>query len=162
MGTTVTPFLWYHAKAREAVSFYVALIPDSRIDDGYGLPADTPSGPEGSVEVIGFTLAGRPFMAMGAAGADSFNHAISLSVGCDTQAEIDRLWEQLTAGGGKEIECGWLKDRYGLSWQIVPNRIGQWTAGPDREGAKRATQAMMQMVKLDIATLKAAYEGVEA
>lgn len=161
MAISVTPFLWYQEKALEAATFYASLIPDSRVGSVYSMPVDTPSGPPGSVEVVEFTLAGRSFTAMGCSGPDTFNHSVSFSLGCDTQAEIDRFWDALLEGGSPE-QCGWLRDRYGLAWQIVPNRIADWTMGSDKEGAKRAAQAMMRMVKLDIATLEAAYEGESA
>ena len=161
MAITVTPFLWYQEKALEAANFYASLIPDSRIDSVNALPVDSPSGPAGSVQVVEFTLAGRPVMAMGCPGPATFNHSFSFSLGCDTQAEIDRFWDALLDGGSPE-QCGWLKDRYGLNWQIGPNRIGDWMAGPDKDGAKRAAQAMMKMIKLDIARLEAAYKGESA
>src|SRR5215207_7356106 len=120
----IVPCLWYTDNAEEAAAFYVSLMPDSRIDNVTTLPADTPSGPEGSVQVVAFTLAGQPFMAMKAGPLDPFNHAISFMVNCADQAEIDRLWAALSQGGTVE-QCGWLKDRYGLSWQIVPTVLGE-------------------------------------
>src|SRR5918912_897917 len=107
----VTPCLWFADKAEEAARFYVSLLPDSRIDGVTPLPADSPSGPAGSVQVVEFTLAGRPFMAMSAGPLDPFNHAVSFMIECEDQAEVDRLWDALSAGGKVE-QCGWLKDRY--------------------------------------------------
>ena len=150
--------LWFARDAVEAANFYVSLLPDSRIDAATELPADSPSGPAGSVQVVEFTLAGQPYMAINAGPLDPFNHAISLVVLCDTQAEIDRLWEALSEGGTIE-QCGWLKDRYGLSWQIVPRVLGDMMKDPDRAKAKRVAEAMLQMVKLDIAGLRKAYDG---
>lgn len=122
------------------------------------MAADTSSGPEGSVPVVEFTLAGQPFMAISAGPLDEFNHSISFMVNCDDQAEIDRLWDALSEGGTIEM-CGWLKDRYGLSWQIVPTALGEMIRDPDRERARRVAAAMLMMKKLDIAGLRAAYDG---
>jgi predicted 3-demethylubiquinone-9 3-methyltransferase (glyoxalase superfamily) len=154
----IVTHLWYADQAREAAEFYVSLLPDSRIDSINGLPADTPSGPAGSVEVVEFTLAGQSYVALKAGPLDPFNHAISLMVQCDDQAEVDRLWNALSEGGQVE-QCGWLKDRWGLSWQIVPRRLGELMRDPDRAKAKRVAEAMLKMVKLDIAGLEAAAAG---
>jgi predicted 3-demethylubiquinone-9 3-methyltransferase (glyoxalase superfamily) len=154
----IVPHLWFTDKAVEAANFYVSLFPDSRIDYVTPIPADTPSGPAGSVPVVEFTLFGQPFMAISAGPLDPFNHAISFLVNCEDQAEIDRLWDALSAGGAVEM-CGWLKDRYGVSWQIVPTVLLKMLADPDPAKAQRVMQAMMGMVKLDIAGLKAAYDG---
>ena len=153
----IVPNLWFTDKAEEAAAFYVSLFTDSRIDSVTGIPADTPSGPAGSVQVIEFTLAGQQFMAIGAGPLDPFNHAISFVVNCNDQAEVDRLWEALSNGGVTE-RCGWLKDRYGVSWQIVPTVLGEMMKDPDRNRAKRVMEAMLAMVKLDIAGLKQAYD----
>jgi predicted 3-demethylubiquinone-9 3-methyltransferase (glyoxalase superfamily) len=154
----IVPHLWFSDQAVEAAHFYVSLFPDSRVDAVTPIPADTPSGPEGSVPVVEFTLAGQPFMAISAGPLDPFNHAISFMVNCDDQAEIDRLWDALSTGGEIEM-CGWLKDRYGLSWQIVPTEFADMMRDPDRARARRVTQAMLKMKKLDIAELRAAYHG---
>jgi predicted 3-demethylubiquinone-9 3-methyltransferase (glyoxalase superfamily) len=154
----IVPSLWYSEKAEEAVAFYVSLLPDSRIDSVTTLPADTPSGPAGSVQVIEFTLSGQPFMAMNAGPLDPFNHAISLVVNCADQAEVDRLWDALSKDGTIE-QCGWLKDRYGVSWQIVPTALGEMMKDWDVAKVRRVAQAMLRMVKLDIAGLRRAYEG---
>ena len=155
---SIVPSLWFPERAEEAARFYVSLLPDSRIDSVTDVPADTPSGPAGSVKLVAFTLAGQPYTAMQAGPLDPFNHAISLMVLCDTQAEIDRLWEALSDGGTIE-QCGWLKDRWGVSWQIVPRRLGEMIKDQDRQKARRAAEAMLQMVKLDIAALERAYHG---
>jgi predicted 3-demethylubiquinone-9 3-methyltransferase (glyoxalase superfamily) len=154
----ITPHLWFADKAVEAAKFYVSLFPDSRVDSVTPIPAETPSGPPGSVEVVEFTLAGQPFMAIGAGPLDPFNHAISFLVSCDDQAEIDRLWDALSKDGTVE-QCGWLKDRYGLSWQVVPKGLGEMMKHRDRNRAKRVMEAMLRMKKLDIAGLRRAFEG---
>lgn len=157
MGKVVTS-LWFARDAEEAVRFYIALIPDSRIDSIGALPAESPSGPPGTVKMIDFTLGGQPFFAMEAGPLDPFNHAISLTVNCDTQEEIDRLWDALGEGGAVEA-CGWLKDRYGLSWQIVPSKLIAMMKDPNPARAKRVAEAMLSMVKFDIAALEHAYKG---
>ena len=161
MTPKIVPWLWYAEKAEEAAEFYVSLLPDSRIESVTALPAESPSGPAGSVKVVSFTLGGQPFMAMSAGPLDPFNHAVSFMVNCDDQAEIDRLWAALSKGGTVE-QCGWLKDRYGVSWQIVPTVLGEMMTDPDRARAKRVAEAMLKMVKLDIATLRQAYSGTAA
>jgi predicted 3-demethylubiquinone-9 3-methyltransferase (glyoxalase superfamily) len=128
------------------------------VDSITELPADSPSGRAGSVKVVEFTLVGQPFMAISAGPLDAFNHSISLMVECDDQAEIDRLWMALSEGGKIE-RCGWLHDRYGLYWQIVPAVLGDMMKDLDRARAKRVAEAMLKMIKLDIAELKKAYEG---
>ena len=158
MITSVVPHLWYTDKAEEAAAFYASLLPDSRVDSVTSLPADTPSGPAGSVKVVEFTLVGRPFMAITAGPLDPFNHAVSFMINCSTQEEIDRLWDALSQGGSTE-QCGWLKDRYGLCWQIVPTILGEMMKDRNRDRAKRVADAMLGMVKLDIAGLQKAYEG---
>ena len=157
----ITPCLWYVDKAEEAARFYVSLLPDSRIDNVTTLPADTPSGPEGSVQVVEFTLAGQSYLAMKAGPLDDFNHAVSFMIECEDQAEVDRLWNALSDGGSVE-QCGWLKDRYGVSWQIVPKAFGRMMKDKDRAKVRRVTEAMLQMVKLDIRALQAAYDGRSA
>src|SRR5512143_102470 len=154
----IVPHLWFPEKAAEAARFYASLFPDSRVDGVTPIPADTPSGPAGSVEVVEFTLAGQKFMAIGAGKLDPFNHAISFLVSCEDQAEVDRLWAALGAGGAEE-QCGWLRDRYGVSWQIVPRALGELISSPDRERAGRAMKAMLGMRKLDVAGLRRAYDG---
>ena len=123
------------------------------------MPADSPSGPEGSVKVLDFTLAGQPYVAMEAGRLDPFNHAVSLLIPCDNQAEIDRLWEAHLNNGGIAQQCGWLKDRWGLYWQITPRVLFDMMRSPDRAAGRRAMEAMMKMEKLDIAALQKAFEG---
>lgn len=155
---SIQPFLWYTDKAEEAANFYASLLPDSKIDAIWTLDVDTPSGPPGSVKVVEFTLAGRPFTAMSAGPLDPFNHAISLFVTVDTQAEIDKLWEGLSAGGRKE-QCGWLQDKYGIYWQIVPAIHMEMMKDKDPARRKRVTEAMMKMTKFIIADIQKAYDG---
>jgi predicted 3-demethylubiquinone-9 3-methyltransferase (glyoxalase superfamily) len=154
----ITPFLWYATQAEEAAAFYASIFPDSRVERVVTLPSESPSGPPGSVKVVDFVLFGQRFAAMTAGPLDPFNHAVSFVVNCENQAEIDRYWNALLDGGTPE-QCGWLKDRFGLSWQIVPTVLGDMMADPDRAKAKRAADAMLKMVKIDIATLQAAYTG---
>ena len=155
----ITPFLWYAKEAEEAAGFYTSIFPDSRITRVTAMQSDSPSGPPGSVKVVEFVLFGQTFVAMSAGPLDPFNHAVSFVVNCDTQAELDRYWNALLEGGGSPEQCGWLKDRFGLSWQIVPTALGEMMSDPDKARSKRASDAMMKMVKLDIAALKRAYEG---
>jgi len=154
----IFPFLWFTKQAEEAARFYTGIFPDSRVERVSTLPSDSPSGPAGSVKVVDFTLFGQRFQAMSAGPLDPFNHAISLVVACEDQPELDRYWNALLEGGAPEA-CGWLRDKYGVSWQIVPAVLDDMMADPDRERAKRTTDVMLKMVKLDIATLKKAYEG---
>ncbi len=154
----IIPHLWFADQAVEAARFYVSLLPDSRIDSVVTMPADSPAGPEGSVQVVEFTLNGQPFLALNAGPLDPFNHAISFVIPCEDQAEIDRLWDALSEGGTIE-QCGWLKDRYGVSWQIVPKMLGEMMKDRDPARGRRVAEAMLQMVKLDIAGLQRAYDG---
>ena len=154
----ITPFLWYAKEAEEAAAFYASIFPDSRVTRVTALPSESPSGPPGSVKVVEFLLFGQQFTAMSAGPLDPFNHAVSFVVTCEDQAELDRYWNALLQGGSPE-QCGWLKDRYGLSWQIVPRALDEMMADPDRAKARRAADAMMKMVKFDIAALKAAFSG---
>jgi predicted 3-demethylubiquinone-9 3-methyltransferase (glyoxalase superfamily) len=155
----ITPFLWYAHQAEEAAAFYASIFPDSRVERVVTMPSESPSGPPGSVKVVDFVLCGQAFTAMSAGQMDPFNHAISLVVDCKDQAEVDRYWNALLEGGGAPEACGWLKDRYGVSWQIVPSVMLQMMSDPDVAKAKRATDAMLKMVKFDIAALQAAYSG---
>jgi predicted 3-demethylubiquinone-9 3-methyltransferase (glyoxalase superfamily) len=154
----IVPHLWFAKGAAEAARFYVSLFPGSRVDGVTPVPADTPSGPAGSVQVIEFTLAGQKFVALEAGPLDPFNHAVSFLVNCDDQAEVDRLWDALSAGGTVE-QCGWLKDRWGLSWQIVPTVLGELMRDADRARAGRVMKAMLGMKKLDVAGLRRAADG---
>lgn len=156
--TRLIPHLWYSAEAEEAARFYVSVIPDSRIDHVSTLPVETPSGPAGSVTIVEFTLAGQPVTGFTGGPLDPFNHAISLMIECDTQEDIDRIWDALLDGGTPE-KCGWLRDRWGVSWQIAPRRLMEMIRGDDRAAAARAAEAMRGMVKLDLAALERAFAG---
>ncbi len=155
----ITPSLWFDMRAEEAAEFYASLFPDSHVDEVMRAPADNPSTKAGDVLVVQFTLAGQPFSAINGGPEFPFTEAVSFVVDCEDQAEVDRYWEALTADGGEPGPCGWLKDRFGLSWQIVPREMGEYLRGPDPAGAARAMQAMLGMGKLDVAGLRAAYEG---
>jgi predicted 3-demethylubiquinone-9 3-methyltransferase (glyoxalase superfamily) len=155
----IFPFLWYAREAEEAASFYTSIFPDSRVDSVTSLQSESPSGPPGSVKVVNFTLFGQRFQAMSAGPHHDFNDAISMVVLCDDQAELDRYWNALLQGGGKPQACGWLVDRFGLRWQIVPAALEEMMGGRDAARSKRVTDAMLKMVKLDIATLERAYRS---
>jgi predicted 3-demethylubiquinone-9 3-methyltransferase (glyoxalase superfamily) len=157
----ISPCLWFASEAEEAANFYVSLLPDSKIEHIQKNTVDSPAGKAGSVLVVEFTLAGQRFMALNGGKAFDFTHAISFKVDCADQAEVDRYWDALSEGGSVD-RCGWLRDRYGVSWQIVPTALVRYLGGADRAGTQRAMQAMMGMVKLDIAGLQQAYEGKPA
>ncbi len=156
---SISPCLWFDGQAEQAATFYVSLFPDSRIDSVTQAPGDYPAGKQGDVLIIMFTLAGRRFQALNGSSAFKFNEAISLSISVDGQGEVDRLWEALTADGGSPGQCGWLKDKYGLSWQVVPREMERLMGGPDPASAKRAMQAMMTMTKIDLAAMAKAADG---
>lgn len=156
---TLYPCLWFDGRAEEAAELYTALIPNSRIEKVWRSPADTPSGPAGMVLTVDFTIAGQRFQGLNGGNDFSFNEAVSFVIECDDQAEVDRLWDALTAGGGEPGPCGWLKDRFGLSWQIVPRELNQLMADPDADRARRAMEAMLRMGKIDIAAVRAAADG---
>jgi predicted 3-demethylubiquinone-9 3-methyltransferase (glyoxalase superfamily) len=155
----ITPCLWFDGDAEEAAGFYVTLFPDSRIDTVVRSPADNPSMKEGGVLVVEFTLARQAYVGLNGGPQFPFTEAVSFQVRTDDQEETDRLWKALTANGGKESMCGWLKDRWGLSWQISPKRLLELVGDPDRDRARRAMEAMMTMKKIDIATIESAAGG---
>jgi predicted 3-demethylubiquinone-9 3-methyltransferase (glyoxalase superfamily) len=148
--------LWYAKEAEEAAKFYASVFPDSRVDRVTPLLSESPSGPAGSVKVVDFTLLGQRFQAISAGPHHEFNDAISLVVLCEDQTELDRYWNALIEGGGKPQACGWLIDRFGLRWQIIPAKMDQLMNDKDAARSKRVTDAMMKMVKLDIAALEKA------
>src|SRR5262245_4417202 len=137
----IVPFLWYATEAEDAARFYASIFPDSRVERVTALPADTHSGPAGSVKMVDFRLFGQAFCAMSAGPYEPFNHAISLMVECQDQAEVDRYWNALLQGGESQ-QCGWLKDKYGLFWQIVPVRLFELMRDPDQKRARRVAGAM--------------------
>jgi predicted 3-demethylubiquinone-9 3-methyltransferase (glyoxalase superfamily) len=155
----IRTFLWYAKEAEEAARFYASIFPDSRVDRVTPMLSESPSGPPGSVKVVDFTLFGQPFQAMTAGPHHDFNDAISIVVSCDDQKELDRYWDALLQGGGKPQACGWLTDRYGLRWQIVPAVLDEMMADKDPARSRRVTDAMMTMIKLDKAALEKAYRG---
>lgn len=151
--------LWFDGNAEEAAKFYASVFPDSRVDKVTRAASDTPSGPAGMVLVVEFTVLGRNLVAINGGPQFPFTEAVSFSVDCEDQAEVDRYWNALAADGGKPVQCGWLRDKFGLSWQIVPKQLQQLLGDPDPARAKRAMDAMLGMVKLDIAALEAAADG---
>lgn len=155
----IRTFLWYAKEAEEAARFYASIFPDSRVDHVTTMHSESPSGPPGSVKIVHFTLLGQAFQAMSAGPHHDFNDAISLTVACDDQAELDRYWNALLEGGGRPQACGWLTDRWGVRWQIVPAIFDQMMADEDQTRSKRVTDAMLQMVKFDIAALEKAYQA---
>ena len=152
----ITPSLWYDGRAEEAAKLYVSLFEDSEITDVRYLEG-TPSGDH--VALVFFRLAGLEYTAIDGGPQFPFTEAVSFSVRCKDQAEVDRLWDALTADGGEESMCGWLKDRFGLSWQIIPDRMGELLSDPDPGRSQRAMQAMLQMRKIDVAALEAAADA---
>jgi predicted 3-demethylubiquinone-9 3-methyltransferase (glyoxalase superfamily) len=155
----ISPCLWFNGEAEEAANFYVSLLPGSKIDNVARNSTDGPGGKADTALVVDFTMAGQRFMALNGGMKVDYTIAVSFKIDCADQAEVDRLWDALLAHGGEASRCGWLKDRYGVSWQIVPTDLPKYIGGPDKAGAARAMKAMLGMVKLDIAALKTAYEG---
>ena len=153
----ITPFLWFDNQAEQAVNFYISVFQNSRITkvSRYG---DAGPGPKGTVMVVEFELDGQRFLALNGGPQFKFTEAISFSVDCTTQKQIDEFWEKLSQGG-EQGPCGWLKDRYGLSWQIIPNVLGEMMSDPDREKSNRVMQAMLKMKKIVVEDLRKAYEG---
>ena len=159
---TLTPNLWFDGNAEDAANFYASVFPDSRVTNVNRAAADAPGLKKGDVITVDWTILGQPFTGINGGPDFKFNEAISFAIDCADQAEVDRYWDALTAGGGEPGPCGWLKDRFGLSWQIVPHRLQELIGGPDPAGAERAMKAMLEMSKLDVAALEAAYEGTPA
>ncbi|MGA9866368.1 MAG: VOC family protein [Acetobacteraceae bacterium] len=154
----ITPCLWFDGTAEEAARFYASLLPDSRIDRVLRAPGDFPAGKAGDVLIVEFTLMGQPFVGLNGGPLFKFNEAVSLQIPVETQAEVDRLTDALSAVPEAE-QCGWVKDRYGLSWQIVPRQLMRLLGEADPARAKRGFEAMMQMKRLDIAALERAADG---
>ena len=155
----ITPSLWFDGQAEEAAEFYTSLFPDSHIDMVSRAPADNPSTKAGEVLLVSFTLFGQPFTGINGGPQFTFTEAVSFQIDCADQAETDRYWDALIEGGGEQGQCGWLKDRFGLSWQVVPREMGEYLGGPDPAGAARAMEAMLRMTRLDVAALREAYQG---
>jgi predicted 3-demethylubiquinone-9 3-methyltransferase (glyoxalase superfamily) len=156
---TISPCLWFDGTAEEAAKLYTSIFPNSRIDRVNRSAADNPSTKEGEVITVDFTLDGRPFIGLNGGPDFTFSEAISFSIDCKDQAEVDRYWAALIADGGEPSQCGWLKDRFGVSWQVVPRRLTELMASPDRDAARRTMEAMLAMGKLDVARLEAAAAG---
>ena len=156
--TTVSTHLWFDDGARQAAEFYVSLLPGSRITGATDWPDGSPMA-RGDAMQVTLDLGGAPYTLLNGGPNFPLTEAVSIFVTVDGQDEVDRLWSALTADGGEEGQCGWLKDRWGLSWQIVPQQLGEVLGGSDREGAARAMQAMLAMRKIDVAALRAAYDG---
>jgi predicted 3-demethylubiquinone-9 3-methyltransferase (glyoxalase superfamily) len=157
----IKPVLWFDGQAEQAAAFYVGLLPDSHIDSVAHSVADTPAGPAGMTLTVEFTLAGRPFQGLNGGPEFRFNEAVSFAVECEDQAEVDRLWEALTADGGEPGPCGWLKDRWGLSWQIVPRRLVELLGDANPGRARRAAEAMLKMGKIEIAEIERAAHAAD-
>ena len=158
---TITPNLWFDGQAEEAARFWTSIFPDSRIDRVNRSPAELPSGRKGDVVTVDFTLSGQPFTGINGGPEFTFDESISFLIDCQDQAEVDHYWDALLADGGEPGPCGWLKDRYGVSWQVVPRRLQEMVNSDDAAAAERATLAMLQMSKLDVAELEAAYRGTD-
>ncbi|WP_145170971.1 VOC family protein [Rubripirellula lacrimiformis] len=161
MRPTITPCLWFDDNAEEAAEFYTSVFDGSRILHKMIAHDDWPGGKIGDVIMVDFELKGQPYQALGGGPSDPFNDRVSLSVTCADQAEVDRYWDRLTADGGEPIMCGWLKDKFGMRWQIVPEEFFQLVNDKDPQKSRRVMQAMTQMVKLDVAKLRQAHEGQE-
>ena len=160
--TRIAPCLWFDGRAEEAAAFYAATFPDSRVDAVHRSPADYPSGKAGDVLTVEFTVLGLPFVGLNGGPAFRFSEAVSFQVHTDTQEETDRYWNAIVANGGAESQCSWCRDRFGLSWQIVPRALLAAIADPDTAAAKRAMEAMMGMTRIDIAAIEAARQGAPA
>jgi len=156
----IYPCLWFDGTAEQAAQSYTSLFPDSHIDSVNRSAADNPSTTAGAVLTVEFTLAGQKFLGLNGGPEFHFTEAVSFTIDCADQAEVDRYWEGLIDGGGEASRCGWLKDRFGLSWQVVPRALPEFLDSPDREAAARAMKAMLEMTKIDIARLQDAFEGV--
>ena len=154
----ITPFLWFDTQAEEAANFYTSIFKNSKILE-VTRTGEAGPGPAGSVLVVSFEIEGKKFIALNGGPVFKFNESVSFMIDCESQEEVDYYWSKLTADGGEESMCGWLKDKYGLSWQVTPRRLMELIGDPDPERAGRAMQAMMQMQKIDIATIERAAEG---
>jgi len=157
--TELITCLWFNGNAREAANFYTSIFPESSMADNWIAPTDTPGNKTGEEIVVHFSIFGRPFIGLN--GGPQFKHseAISFQIPCVDQDEIDKYWELLTKDGGQESMCGWLKDKFGISWQVTSPQMMNYLGGSDIAGAERATQAMLKMHKIILADLKSAYEG---
>ena len=155
----ITPNLWFDGNAEEAARFYTSTFPNSRIDKVVKAAADNPSNHKGDVLTVEFTLDGTKFVGLNGGPEFKFNEAVSFMIECKDQAEVDRYWDALVQGGGEHSVCGWLKDRFGVSWQVTPRRLLELTESDDRPAAERAMKAMLEMTKIDIAKIEEAFRG---
>ena len=162
MGQKITPCLWFDGNAEEAAAFYTAIFKDSEVGSksNYDEAASEVTGQKpGSTMVVEFEIAGQKFTGLNGGPQFNFNEAISFQIACKDQDEVDYYWQRLTADGGEESQCAWLKDKFGVSWQVIPTALNRLIGGPDVEGAKRAVAAMLKMRKIDMQTLQDAYDG---
>lgn len=155
----ITPCLWFDGNAEDAAKFYTSIFPNSHIDKVVPAASDTPGNKKGDVITVEFTLDGAKFVGLNGGPDFQFDEAISFVIDCKDQAEVDRYWDALVQGGGEHSVCGWLKDRFGVSWQVTPRRLLEMTESDDRPAAERAMKAMLEMTKIDIAKLEEAYRG---
>lgn len=155
----LTTCLWFDGQAREAANYYVETFPESKISSNWITPVETPGNAPETEVTVDFEMFGQQFIALNGGPIFKFTEAVSFVIPCKDQAEVDYYWNKLIADGGEPSQCGWLKDKFGLSWQVIPDEMGQYIGGSDPEGAKRAVQAMLEMTKIDLGKLKDAYEG---
>lgn len=155
----LTTCLWFDGQAREAANYYVQTFPGSKLKSNWITPVETPGNAPETEVTVDFEMFDQQFIALNGGPAFKFSEAVSFVIPCKDQDEVDYYWDKLITDGGEPSQCGWLKDKFGLSWQVVPDEMGQYIGGPDPEGAKRAVQAMLEMTKIDLRELKAAYEG---
>ena len=156
---TLTTCLWFNYNGREAAEYYVGLFPNSRVLSNWVTQADTPGNAAKTEVVVNFELFGQPFIALNGGPMFTHSEAVSFQIPCKTQADVDHYWDRMIADGGVESQCGWLKDKFGISWQICPAEMNQYLGGSDAEGSKRATEAMLKMKKIDLEVMRLAYEG---
>jgi predicted 3-demethylubiquinone-9 3-methyltransferase (glyoxalase superfamily) len=156
---TLTTCLWFNYNGREAAEYYVALFPNSRLNSNWVTKAETPGNQANTEVVVNFEIFGQPFIALNGGPMFTHSEAISFQIPCETQADVDFYWDRMIADGGTESNCGWLKDKFGVSWQICPAEMNKYLGGPDPEGSRRATEAMLKMRKIDLEAMRLAYEG---
>lgn len=156
---TLTTCLWFNYNGREAAEYYVALFPNSRLNSNWITKTDTPGNQANTEVVVNFEIFGQPFIALNGGPMFPHSEAISFQIPCETQADVDFYWDRMIADGGTESNCGWLKDKFGVSWQICPAEMNKYLGGPDPEGSRRATEAMLKMRKIDLEAMRLAYEG---
>lgn len=156
---TLTTCLWFNYNGREAAEYYVSLFPNSRLMSNWVTKAETPGNQANTEVVVNFEIFGQPFIALNGGPMFTHSEAISFQIPCETQADVDHYWDRMIADGGTESNCGWLKDKFGISWQICPAEMNKYLGGPDPEGSRRATEAMLKMRKIDLEAMRLAYEG---